>query len=230
MTQFKDKARKNAKNLNAGLLNYPVLMAADILLYNADKVPVGEDQKQHLELARDVAQRFNSIYSPTFTVPEPFIPSRKMGARIMSLQDPTSKMSKSDPDPNASISLLDPPDVIQAKFRRAVTDSEASVGYDMEQRPGISNLMTIFKLVTGMEFEEQEARFAGQGYGPFKKELADAVVAYLAPMQERYKQVVGDKTYLADVLNRGAEQARRRAQRVLSKVYRKVGFIEAGRP
>jgi tryptophanyl-tRNA synthetase len=226
MTQFKDKARKHEKNLNAGLLNYPVLMAADILLYDADKVPVGEDQKQHLELTRDLAQRFNALYSPTFRVPEPWIPPRSEGARIMSLQDPMAKMSKSDPDPDASVALLDPPDRIRAKLRRAVTDSGDSLRYDPEQRPGISNLMTLHRLVTGESFEALEARFAGQGYGAFKAELGDALVAYLEPIQARYREIVDDRAGLEAQLARGAEAARRRAQRLLSKVYRKVGFVQ----
>jgi len=230
MTQFKDKARKAGANLNAGLLNYPVLMAADILLYDADKVPVGEDQKQHLELTRDLAQRFNSLYSETFRVPEPWIPPRHEGARIMSLQDPTAKMSKSDPDANASIALLDPPDVVRAKLRRAVTDSGDSLAYDLELRPGISNLMTLHRLVSGESFEALQARFAGQGYGAFKAELGEAVVAFLEPIQARYKEIVADREGLEETLAKGAEAARRRARRTLSKVYRKVGFIQGKAP
>ena len=228
MTQFKDKSRKHEKNLNAGLLAYPVLMAADILLYNADKVPVGDDQKQHLELTRDLAIRFNSLYSDTFTVPEPYIAARAEGARIMSLQDPTSKMSKSDTDADASLLLLDPPAVIRNKLKRAVTDSETSIGYDPENRPGVSNLMTILKAVTGESFESQTERFAGKGYGPFKAELGEAVVAWLEPLQARYKEIIADKAGLEKVLDAGAEKARGVARRTLDKVYRKTGFL-AGR-
>ena len=230
MTQFKDKARSHEKNLGAGLLNYPVLMAADILLYDADKVPVGEDQKQHLELTRDLALRFNSLYSETFRVPEPWIPPRSEGARIMSLQDPAAKMSKSDPDANASIGLLDPPDTVRAKLRRAVTDSGDSLAYDVENRPGVSNLMTLHRLVTGESFESLQERFAGQGYGAFKAELGDAMVAFLEPIQARFKEISADKAGLEEVLAKGAEIARQRARRMLSKVYRKVGFIQGKAP
>jgi tryptophanyl-tRNA synthetase len=226
MTQFKDKARRHEKNLNAGLLNYPVLMAADILLYNADKVPVGEDQKQHLELTRDLAQRFNSMYSPTFKIPEPWIPSKNEGARIMSLQTPTSKMSKSDDDANASLNLLDKPDVVRSKLKRAVTDSGSEIAYDPENRPGISNLMTIFKVLSGESFEEQEQRFAGKGYGPYKKELTDRLVDFVEPIQARYKNITSDRKGLEKVLANGAEAAQRRASRLMSKVYRKIGFIQ----
>lgn len=226
MTQFKDKARRHEKNLNAGLLNYPVLMAADILLYNADKVPVGEDQKQHLELARDLALRFNALYSETFTVPEPWIPPREEGARIMSLQDPAAKMSKSDPDPNGTLFLLDKPAEIKAKIRRAVTDSGDNIAYDPERRPGVSNLMTLLRAVTGESFAGQEERFTGKGYGPFKEELGEALIAYLTPIQERTRELLGDKAHLEGILRRGAETARQRAHRMLSKVQRKVGFIQ----
>jgi tryptophanyl-tRNA synthetase len=229
MTQFKDKSARNEKNINAGLLCYPVLMAADILLYNADKVPVGEDQKQHLELTRDLAIRFNSLYSDTFTVPEPHISARTEGARIMSLQDPTAKMSKSDPDADASVMLLDPPAVIRNKFKRAVTDSDTSIGYDVENRPGVSNLMTILKLVTGESFESQTERFAGKGYGPFKTEIGDAVVAWLEPLQQRYREISSDKEGLEKVLEEGAEKARNLARRTLDKVYRKTGFLPGRR-
>ncbi len=225
MTQFKDKSLKHEKNLNAGLLNYPVLMAADILLYNADKVPVGEDQKQHLELARDLAGRFNHLYSETFTLPEPWIPPRSEGARVMSLQEPTAKMSKSDTDPNGVLFLLDPPAEIKAKIRRAVTDSGDSIGYDPEGRPGVSNLMTLFKAVTGEDFASLEARFAGKGYGAFKEELGEALVAYLSPIQQRTRELLGDKAQLEALLKQGAEKARWRARRMLDKVQRKVGFL-----
>ncbi len=226
MTQFKDKALKHEKNLNAGLLNYPVLMAADILLYNADKVPVGEDQKQHLELARDLGQRFNHLYSETFTIPEPWIPPRAEGARVMSLQDPTAKMSKSDPDPGAVIFLLDTPEEIRAKVRRAVTDSGDSIAYDPDERPGVSNLMTLFKAATGESFDSQAARFAGKGYGAFKAELGDAMVEWLGPLQGRCRELLKDKAQLEGILKNGAEKARHRAMRMLSKVQRKVGFVQ----
>jgi tryptophanyl-tRNA synthetase len=229
MTQFKDKSRKHEKNLNAGLLNYPVLMAADILLYNADFVPVGEDQKQHLELTRDLAQKFNGMYSETFTVPDPLIPKRSDGARVMSLQDPNAKMSKSDEDPNASLNLLDPPDVIRAKLRRAVTDSGDSISYNPEERPGVSNLMTLMQAVSGESFASQEERFQGKGYGPFKQELGDATVAYLEPIQQRYKEILADRKGLELNLEKGAEAARNRARRILDKVYRKVGFVQIKR-
>ena len=226
MTQFKDKSRKHAKDLNAGLLNYPVLMAADILLYNADRVPVGEDQKQHLELARDVAQRFNHLYSATFTVPEPWIPPRSEGSRVMSLQDPLAKMSKSDPDPGGVIFLLDKPAEIKAKIRRAVTDSGDSIAYDPDKRPGVSNLMTLFKAATGESFESLEDRFAGKGYGAFKEELGEALACWLLPMQTRCRELLGDKSHLEALLRQGAEKARHRAARMLSKVQRKVGFVQ----
>jgi tryptophanyl-tRNA synthetase len=229
MTQFKEKSRKNEKNLNAGLLNYPVLMAADILLYNADKVPVGADQKQHLELARDLAEKFNYMYSDTFTVPDPWIPKTSEGARIMSLQEPTSKMSKSDPDANATLALLDRPDVVKSKIKRAVTDSETSIAYDTDKRPGVSNLMTIYRLVSGESFESQTERFAGKGYGPFKAELTEAVIAYLEPIQARYKEISADKKGLEQVLADGSEKAQYRARRILSKVYRKVGLVQPRR-
>ncbi len=225
MTQFKDKSRRNEKNINAGLLNYPVLMAADILLYQADCVPVGDDQKQHLELTRDLAIRFNSMYSETFKVPEPYIAPREEGARIMSLQDPTAKMSKSDPDRNASLMLLDPPDVIRAKLRRAVTDSGSSIAYDPDERPGISNLMTLYRIVTGIGFEEQEERYSGQGYGPYKKDLGEAIVAFLEPVQERFKEIIGDRKALEEILDAGAAKARDRARRTLDKVHRKIGLL-----
>jgi tryptophanyl-tRNA synthetase len=226
MTQFKDKAKKREKELCAGLLNYPVLMAADILLYNADKVPVGEDQKQHLELARDLAQRFNHLFSPTFTVPEPWIPPRAEGARVMSLQDPAAKMSKSDPDPNGVLFLLDKPAELKAKIRRAVTDSGDSIAYDPERRPGVSNLMTLFRAATGESFASLESRFAGRGYGAFKEELGEALAAWLAPLQARAEELLGDKAGLEEVLRQGAEKARARAARMLAKVQRKVGFVQ----
>lgn len=223
MTQFKDKSRKHADNINAGLFTYPVLMAADILLYQADLVPVGEDQKQHLEITRDIAKRFNNAYSETFKIPEPYIP--KVGARIMSLQDPTQKMSKSDPNENAYILLLDKPDAIVRKIKRAVTDSGSEVRRG-EGKEGIENLMSIYGAVTGKTMEETEAEFEGKGYGVFKSAVADAVVAALEPIQKRYAELTASRDYLEDVYRSGAQIAERTAFKTISKVYRKVGFIQ----
>lgn len=222
MTQFKDKSAKHADNINAGLFTYPCLMAADILLYQADLVPVGADQKQHIELARDVAGRFNSLYSPTFTVPEGFIP--KNGARVMSLQDPTKKMSKSDENVNACVSLLDSPDVIIKKFKRAVTDSEARVAYG-EGKDGINNLMGIYSVVTGKSMEEIENEFAGKGYGDFKVAVGEAVIEELRPIREKYEKLIADKAYLEECYRKGAEVAERMAQRTIDKAMKKIGFI-----
>lgn len=223
MTQFKDKSRKHADNINAGLFTYPVLMAADILLYQADLVPVGEDQKQHLEITRDIAKRFNNAYSETFKIPEPYIP--KVGARIMSLQDPTQKMSKSDPNENAYILLLDKPDAIVRKIKRAVTDSGSEVRRG-EGKEGIENLMSIYGAVTGKTMEETEAEFEGKGYGVFKSAVADAVVAALEPIQKRYAELTANRDYLEDVYRSGAQIAERTAFKTIAKVYRKVGFIQ----
>ena len=223
MTQFKDKSRKHADNINAGLFTYPVLMAADILLYQADLVPVGEDQKQHLEITRDIAKRFNNAYSETFKIPEPYIP--KVGARIMSLQDPTQKMSKSDPNENAYILLLDKPDAIVRKIKRAVTDSGSEVRRG-EGKEGIENLMSIYGAVTGKTMEETEAEFEGKGYGVFKSAVADAVVAALEPIQKRYAELTASRDYLEDVYRNGAQIAERTAFKTIAKVYRKVGFIQ----
>lgn len=223
MTQFKDKSRKHADNINAGLFTYPVLMAADILLYQADLVPVGEDQKQHLEITRDIAKRFNNAYSETFKIPEPYIP--KVGARIMSLQDPTQKMSKSDPNENAYILLLDKPDAIVRKIKRAVTDSGSEVRRG-EGKEGIENLMSIYGAVTGKAMEETEAEFEGKGYGVFKSAVADAVVAALEPIQKRYAELTASRDYLEDVYRSGAQIAERTAFKTIAKVYRKVGFIQ----
>lgn len=223
MTQFKDKSRKHADNINAGLFTYPVLMAADILLYQADLVPVGEDQKQHLEITRDIAKRFNNAYSETFKIPEPYIP--KVGARIMSLQDPTQKMSKSDPNENAYILLLDKPDAIVRKIKRAVTDSGSEVRHG-EGKEGIENLMSIYGAVTGKTMEETEAEFEGKGYGVFKSAVADAVVAALEPIQKRYAELTANRDYLEDVYRSGAQIAERTAFKTIAKVYRKVGFIQ----
>lgn len=222
MTQFKDKSAKHADNINAGLFTYPCLMAADILLYQADLVPVGADQKQHIELARDIAGRFNSIYSPTFTVPEGFIP--KSGARVMSLQDPTKKMSKSDENVNSCVSLLDSPDAILKKFKRAVTDSESRVAYG-EGKDGVNNLMGIYSAVTGMSFEAIEAQFEGKGYGDFKAAVGEAVIEELRPIRERYEKLIADKAYLEQMYRLGAEAAERVAQRTLDKAMKKIGFI-----
>lgn len=223
MTQFKDKSAKHADNVNMGLMDYPVLMAADILLYQADYVPVGIDQKQHLELTRDIAIRFNNIYSPTFTVPEPYI--GKQAAKIFSLKDPTQKMSKSDPDPNGYISLIDPPDVIARKFKRAVTDSDGKIAFS-EDKPGVSNLLTILAAVTDKTVEEVIDGFGNKGYAELKSETADAVIEKLRPIQERYKRLVDDKQYLISVYKDGAQKAAGIAQRTLSKVYKKVGLVE----
>lgn len=223
MTQYKDKSQKHAGNINAGLFTYPSLMAADILLYQADLVPVGADQNQHLELTRDLANRFNNAYSETFKVPEGYIP--KVGARIMSLQEPTQKMSKSDSNENGYILLLDTPEVIVRKIKRAVTDSGSEVKRG-EGKAGVENLMNIYSAVTGSSMEKIEERFDGKGYGVFKAEVADAVVEALRPIQERYRELMENKDYLEQVYRKGAEAASRTAAKTLSKVYRKVGFIQ----
>ncbi len=223
MTQFKDKAKKQI-SVNSGLLFYPVLMAADILLYNANVVPVGEDQKQHLELTRDLAEKFNSTFSPTFNVPEAYI--GKAGARVMSLQNPTTKMSKSDPNKLGTVDLIDSADVVRKKIMSAVTDSEGSVRVDFANKPGISNLISIFAAVTGKSAQEIEDEFAGKGYGDFKKCVADAVIATLDPVRERYERLIKDRAFLDETLKKGAEVAQRVAFKTLSKVYRKVGFPE----
>lgn len=221
MTQFKDKAQKHADNITAGLFTYPVLMAADILLYQADLVPVGQDQKQHVELCRDIANRFNGVYSDTFTLPEPFIP--KMGARVMSLGNPGSKMSKSDPD--GCVYMMDRPEDIMRKFRRAVTDCETAVRYDRENKPGVSNLLTIYCAATGKTMEAAEAEFAGQGYGVFKPAVGEAVVELMRPIREEAMRLMQDKAYLESVYQAGAERARYLAGKTLRKVYKKVGFV-----
>ena len=226
MTQFKDKSQKHPENVNAGLFTYPSLMAADILLYQADLVPVGADQKQHLELTRNIAERFNGLYSPTFVVPDAYIP--KTGARIMSLQDPTRKMSKSDENANASIALLDKPEDIMRKFKRAVTDSEACVRY-AEGKDGVNNLMGIYSCVTGRTYEEIEQEFSGKGYGDFKAAVGEAVVEHLRPIQERFSQLIQDKAYLEKCYTENAEKAPRIAYRTLSKVMKKVGFLPLGK-
>ncbi len=222
MTQFKDKSAKHADNVNAGLFTYPCLMAADILLYNADYVPVGADQKQHLELARDVAERFNGLYSPTFVVPEGLIP--KTGARIMSLQDPTKKMSKSDDNTASFITMLDTPDQIMKKFKRAITDSEACVRY-AEGKDGINNLMGIYSCITGKSYGEIEREFDGRGYGDFKTAVGETVVGELAPIQTRYNEFVKDKAYLEKCYSEAAPRAEAIARRTLQKAMRKVGYL-----
>lgn len=222
MTQFKEKSERHSANV--GLFTYPILMAADILLYQTDLVPVGADQKQHLELARNLAERFNSRYSPTFTVPEPEIPPT--GARIMSLQEPTKKMSKSDDNLKATIFLDDTPDAIRSKIKRAVTDSGTDIRFDMQERPAISNLLTLFSVATGETVPVIEERFTGRTYAEFKEELGEAIVEMLRPMQERYHELRTDETRLKEILGRGAEEARRRARRTLRKVYKKVGLVE----
>ena len=224
MTQFKDKSSKHADNINTGLFTYPVLMAADIMLYNAHYVPVGGDQKQHVELARDIAQRFNGAYSETFVLPEPMIP--KVGARVMSLQEPTKKMSKSDANEKSFVLMTDSADVIMKKFKSAVTDSDGVVRYDVENKPGISNLMGIYSVMTGKGFEEIEKEFDGQGYGTFKTAVAESVIETLKPVQDEYNRILSDKAYLESTLKDGAEKARYQANKQLNKVYRKVGFAQ----
>jgi tryptophanyl-tRNA synthetase len=223
MTQFKDKSAKHADNINAGLFTYPVLMAADILLYQSDVVPVGIDQKQHLELARDIAQRFNSIYGDVFAVPEIYL--GKVGRKIMSLQDPTKKMSKSDENPNGSIYLMDDPDTIIRKFKRAVTDSEGCVRYS-EDQPGIHNLIDIYCACTDKTPEQVEAEFDGKGYGDFKLAVGEAVVDVLRPMQEHFNDLSKNKDYIDSVIKNNAEKAQYFSTKTLRKVQKKVGFPE----
>ena len=222
MTQFKDKSAKNAQNINAGLFTYPALMAADILLYQADLVPVGIDQKQHLELTRDIAERFNQVYGNTFVVPECYMP--KTGAKICSLADPTKKMSKSDENPNACVLMLDSKDDIIRKFKRAVTDSDTVVQY-ADGKDGINNLMSIYSCFTGKSFEEIEKEFEGRGYGDFKMAVVEACADGLAPIQSEFKRLMADKTYLETLMRENADQASYIASKTLSKVYRKIGFL-----
>nr|WP_326164614.1 tryptophan--tRNA ligase [uncultured Oscillibacter sp.] len=223
MTQFKDKSAKNADNINAGLFTYPALMAADILLYQADLVPVGGDQKQHVEICRDIAGRFNGLYGDVFKIPEPYIP--QVGARVMSLTSPESKMSKSDKDPGGCVYLLERPEDILRKFKKAVTDSDACVRYDPSGKPGVSNLMQIYAAATGRSFGAIEAEFSGKGYGDFKKTVGEAVVELLRPIREETERLLADKAYLESVYRAGAERAARTADRTLSKVYKKVGLL-----
>jgi len=224
MTQFKDKSAQHADNVNVGLFTYPVLMASDILLYNTDLVPVGEDQRQHLELTRNLAERFNFHYSPTFTVPEPFIPP--VGAKIMSLQEPQKKMSKSDANDKATIFLIDSDDDIRNKIRRAVTDSGTDITFDEAKRPGVSNLMTLYHIVTGRTIKEIESDFAGLGYAEFKVAVGDAIVDFIRPVREKFQSVRSDEEALRATLRQGAEHARDRARKTLRKVYKKTGFVE----
>jgi tryptophanyl-tRNA synthetase len=221
MTQFKEKSEKYADNLNAGLYTYPVLMASDILLYGTHLVPVGADQKQHLEITRDIAIRFNNLYGDVFTIPEPYIP--KTGARIMSLAEPEKKMSKSDENENAYIALLDPPDAIRRKIKRAVTDSEGTVRF-AEDKPGVSNLLTIYSVLTGKTIAQSEQDFSGLGYGALKEAAAEAVVAELEPLQKRYAEIRADKEFLNRIMAENAGAAGAQAGRMLSKVYKKVGL------
>lgn len=223
MTQFKDKSQKNADNINAGLFTYPTLMVADILLYQTEVVPIGSDQKQHLELTRDVAARFNSIYGDTFVIPEPYIPQN--AARIMSLAEPTKKMSKSDENENAVIRILDPKDVIIRKFKRAVTDSDSEVRR-AEGKDGISNLMTIYSAFTGKTDEEIEREFAGRGYGDFKLAVGETCADALEPVRSEFARLSSDKAYLESIMLAGSEDAARSAARTMSKVRRKIGFTD----
>lgn len=224
MTQFKDKSQQHKDNVNAGLFDYPALMAADILLYQPDFVPVGADQKQHIELTRTIVTRFNGIYGDVFKMPEPYI--AKSGAKIMSLQDPKKKMSKSDENPNATITILDEPDVIMARFKRAVTDSETEVVF-REGKDGINNLMTIYSVFTGKSFEEIQAEFEGKGYGDFKKAVGESVVDGLAPVREEFKRLSKEKAYLEECYRKGAETASYVAGKTLSKVKKKIGLLQA---
>ena len=225
MTQFKDKSAKNAENINGGLFTYPSLMAADILLYQPDFVPVGDDQKQHVELARNIVQRFNGIYGDVFKMPEPYIP--KVGARIMSLTNPGSKMSKSENEDTGRITLMDDPAFIMKQFKRAITDSDTEncVRYDVENKPGVANLMTIYSAITGKSYDEIEREFEGQGYGKFKPAVGEAVVEMLRPIREEAGKILQDKAYLEGIYRAGAEKASYVAEKTLRKVYKKVGFV-----
>ena len=223
MTQFKDKSAKHADNINAGLFTYPVLMAADILLYQTDVVPVGIDQKQHVELCRDIANRLNQIYPDLFTVPEPIM--AKSGKKIMSLAEPTKKMSKSDENTNAVVYILDDKDTIIRKFKRAVTDSDAEIRFS-EDKPGVSNLMTIYSCFTGKDYDAIEREFAGKGYGDFKLAVGEATADALAPVQARFAELMADKAGLEEQMKRGAEEASYYARRTLSKIQKKLGFVQ----
>lgn len=225
MTQFKDKSQRHATNVNAGLFDYPVLMAADILLYNTNLVPVGEDQKQHLELTRDIAIRFNNLYGEIFTVPEPYIPA--MGARIMSLLEPTKKMSKSDSNPNNYIALLDTPETILNKLKRAVTDSESEIRFDVKNKPGVSNLLNIIAVLSNQTIPQLEQYYQGKGYSALKTDAAETMIEFLKPVQTRYHELRADDQQLRDILQRGAEQARHRADKILTKAQEAIGFVVA---
>lgn len=224
MTQYKDKSSRHADNINMGLMDYPVLMAADILLYQTDLVPVGLDQRQHLEIARDIAVRFNNAYTPTFTVPEGLYP--KMGAKIADLQDPAKKMSKSAENPNGAVFLSDDKDTVMRKFKRAVTDSENAVKYNPESKAGVSNLLTVYCAFSGKSLEEAEKEFEGKGYGDFKLAVGETVADSLAPMQAEHKRLLADKAYLESVMADGAEKAEKLARKTLSKIYKKIGFYQ----
>lgn len=225
MTQFKDKSAKNVSNINVGLFSYPTLMAADILLYQANQVPVGDDQKQHLELTRDVATRFNNIYGETFAIPDPYIP--EFGARIMSLQEPTKKMSKSDVNPNNFVGLLEEPKKISKKIKRAVTDSDeqARIYFDIKEKAGVSNLLSLLSCATGNSIESLVPGYEGKMYGHLKTDVADAVVALLEPIQQKYHSLRNDRAYLDSVMAQGANRASERAEKTLKKVYEAVGFL-----
>jgi len=222
MTQFKDKSAKNETNINAGLYTYPILMAADILLFQTDVVPIGSDQKQHLELTRDLAQRFNSTFSDTFIVPEPYF--GKVGARIKSLQDPMAKMSKSDPNPNGAIAILDPPNIIKNKVKRAVTDSIGEINY-VDAQPGVKNLVDIYCCASGETVEQAMDKFNGQNYGVLKSSVTDALVGELEPIQAEFNRLIKDKKYLDDIIKTNSEKASYIAEKTLRKVKKKVGFI-----
>lgn len=225
MTQYKDKSQKSEANMNSGLFTYPVLMAADILLYGADRVPVGDDQKQHLELARDIATRFNNLHGDTFTVPDPYIP--EFGARVMSLLEPTKKMSKSDTNPGNFIGLLEEPKKLSKKIKRAITDSDeqANIYFDLEEKPGVSNLLSLLSCCTGETVEQLVPQYKDKMYGHLKGDVANAVIALLEPIQEKYHQIRNDQAYLDSVMKAGAEKASARASKILAKVYNAVGFI-----
>lgn len=223
MTQFKDKSQKHADNINSGLFTYPVLMAADILIYNANLVPVGDDQKQHLEIARDIAQRFNSIYGETFVVPEAYISN--CGERIMGLQDPLSKMSKSAKNLNDVIFITDKPDEIRKKLKKAVTDSENRVRYDIENKPGVSNLMTIYSLMKEKSFNEIEEEFKDKGYGDFKMAVADSIIDKLEPVQKKYNELMSNPKQLKAIYEKGDKKAKEKTEKLLKEVYKKIGLI-----
>ncbi len=224
MTQFKEKSRKHTDNINMGLMDYPVLMAADILLFQTDLVPTGIDQKQHVELARDIAMRFNSVYSDTFKIPEPYIP--KSGAKVYSLQNPTAKMSKSDDDPNGSVLIMDAPDVVMRKFKRAVTDSDATVRYDEVAKPGISNLLTIMSAMTGESIDSLAATYQDKGYATFKAAVGESVVEKFAPIRAKYEEYMQNPAGLKAIAAAGLDKAARIAYKTLNKVYKKVGLVQ----